>query len=49
MPGRTLIVQLTDDQAAILGQLAADRDADPADFAPSERKPGDSDVDDIPF
>ena len=30
MPGRSFTVALTDDQAAILDQLAADREADPA-------------------
>ena len=30
MAGRSITVQLTDDQATILDQLAADREADPA-------------------
>ena len=30
MPGRSFTIDLTDDQAAILDQLAADRDADPS-------------------
>jgi predicted transcriptional regulator len=91
MTGRTLTVQLTDEQAALLDELAADREAtsdallleavahglamiaagvdesdlqEPwdrpgadqgrpltaADFAPMERRPGNSDMgDDLPF